>query len=73
MANTNNRSLSCLLYNKETSRFEAAAFALFATINACQNIQKFVVLNACYTKLKYLIMLIIVVRINANNNTIPLA
>jgi hypothetical protein len=35
MADTNNGSLGRLLYNKETGRFKAVAFAPFATINAC--------------------------------------
>jgi hypothetical protein len=42
-------------------------------INACWNIHKFVALDACYIKSRYLIMLIIVVRIDVNNNAIPLA
>jgi hypothetical protein len=73
MADTDNRSLGRLSYNKETGRFEAAAFAPSAAINACRNIRKFVALDACHTKSKYLIMLMIVVRIDANNNAIPLA
>jgi hypothetical protein len=62
-----------LVYNEETSCFEAAAFALSATINACQNIWSFVALDVCYTKSKYLIMLIIAIGIDANGNAIPLA
>jgi hypothetical protein len=73
MADTNDGSLSRLLYNKETSWFEAAAFAPSATINACRNIHKFVALDACYTKSRYLMMLIIAVGIDANDNAIPLA
>jgi hypothetical protein len=73
MVDTNNGSLSHFQYNEETSRFEAATFVLSTAINACWNIQKFVALNACYTKSKYLIMLIIIVRIDTNNNAIPLA
>jgi hypothetical protein len=73
MADTDNGSLSRLLYNEETGRFEAAAFAPSATINACRNIRMFVALDACYTKLRYLMMLMIVVGIDANNNAIPLA
>jgi hypothetical protein len=73
IANTNNGSLSCLLYNEETSRFKATAFAPSTTINACRNIHKFVALDACYTKSRYLMMLIIVVGIDANDNAIPLA
>jgi hypothetical protein len=38
MADTNDRSLSRLLYNEETGWFKAAAFTPFATINACWNI-----------------------------------
>jgi hypothetical protein len=73
MADTDDGSLSCLLYNEETSWFKATAFALSATINACWNIHKFIALDACYTKSRYLMMLIIVVRIDTNNNAIPLA
>jgi hypothetical protein len=72
MADTDNRALGRLLYNNK-GRFQAAAFAPSATINACQHIQMFVALDACHTKSKYLMMLMIVVRIDANNNTIPLA
>jgi hypothetical protein len=73
IADTDNGSLSRLSYDKDTSQFEAAAFALSTTINACQNIWKFVVLDACHLKSKYLIMLMIAVRLDANNNAIPLA
>jgi hypothetical protein len=73
IADTNNGSLSRLLYNEETSWFEATAFAPSTTINACWNIHKFVALDACYTKSRYLMMLMIVVGIDANNNAIPLA
>jgi hypothetical protein len=73
MADTNDESLGRLSYNEETGWFEAAAFALSATINACWNIRRFVVLDACHTKSKYLIMLMIAVGIDANNNAIPLA
>jgi hypothetical protein len=34
---------------------------------------KFVALNAYYTKSRYLMMLMIIVGIDANNNAIPLA
>jgi hypothetical protein len=73
MADTDNGSLGRLSYDEETGRFEAAAFALSATINACQNIQKFVALDICYTKSKYPMMLMIAVGIDANDNAIPLA
>jgi len=73
MANTDDGSFGRLSYDEETGRFEAAAFALSATINACSNIQRFVVLDACHTKSKYLIMLMIAVGIDANDNAIPLA
>jgi hypothetical protein len=71
--NANDGSLSHLLYNKETGWFKAAAFAPSTTINVCWNMQRFVVLDACYTKSKYLMMLMIAVGIDANNNAIPLA
>jgi len=73
IADTDNGSLSRLSYNEETNWFEAAAFAPSATINACWNIYKFVALDAYYTKSRYLMMLMIVVRIDANDNAIPLA
>jgi hypothetical protein len=73
MADTDNGSLGRLSYNKETSWFKAAAFAPSATINACWNIQRFVALDACHTKSKYLMMLMIAVGIDANDNAIPLA
>ena len=73
IADTNDRSLSRLSYNKETSWFKAAAFAPSTTINACWNIRKFVALDACYTKLRYLMMLMIAVGIDINNNAILLA
>jgi hypothetical protein len=73
MADTDNGSLGCLSYNEKTSWFKATAFALSATINACRNIQRFVALDACYTKSKYLIILIIAVGIDANDNAISLA
>jgi hypothetical protein len=59
--------------NKETGCFEVAAFAPSATINTCRNIQSFVALDACYTKSKYLMMLMIAVGIDTNDNAIPLA
>jgi hypothetical protein len=43
------------------------------TINACRNIRRFVALDACYTKSKYPMMLMIAVGIDANDNVIPLA
>ena len=73
IADTDDGSLGRLSYDKETGRFKAAAFAPSATINACQNIRKFVALDACYTKSRYLIILIIAVGIDANDNAIPLA
>jgi len=73
MADTDNGSLGRLSYNEETGRFEAAAFALSATINACWNIRRFVALDACHTKSKYPIMLMIAVGIDVNDNAIPLA
>ena len=62
-----------MTYDKETGCFEATAFVPSTTINTCWNIQSFVVLDVCYTKLKYLIMLMIAVRIDANSNAILLA
>jgi len=73
MADTDNGSLGRLSYDEETGRFEAAAFAPSATINAYRNIRKFVALDACHTKSKYPMMLMIVVGIDANDNAIPLA
>jgi hypothetical protein len=73
IADTNDGFVGRLLYNEETGRFKATAFALSATINACRNIQRFVALDACYTKSKYLMMLMIAVGIDANDNAIPLA
>ena len=73
MADTNNRSLGKLEYDKETGHFQATAFAPSATIHAHQFLQNFVALDAYHTKSKYLITLIIAVRIDTNNNTILLA
>ena len=73
LADTDDGSLSRLSYDEETSRFEAAAFAPSATINACWNIRKFVALDACHTKSRYPMMLMIAVGIDANDNAIPLA
>ncbi len=73
MADTDNGSLSRLSYNEETSRFEAAAFAPSATINAYLNIQRSVALYAGHTKSKYLIIFMIAIGIDTNKNVIPLA
>jgi hypothetical protein len=73
MADTDDRSLSRLSYDEEMGWFKATAFAPSTTINACRNIWRFVALDACYTKSKYPMMLIIAVGIDANNNAIPLA
>ena len=73
MVDTDNGALGCLSYDEDTSRFEAAAFAPSATINACRSIQKFVALDACHTKSKYPMMLMIAVGIDANDNAIPLS
>jgi len=62
-----------LEYDKETRRFQAIAFALSATIHAHRFLRNFVAFNACYTKSKYLMTLMIAVRIDANDNAIPLA
>src|SRR5438270_13876446 len=61
---TDNGALGCLSYDEDTGRFEAAAFAPSATINACRNIRKFVALDACHTKSKYPMMLMIAVGID---------
>ena len=73
MADTDDGSLGRLSYDEETGRFEATAFAPSTTINACWNIHKFIALDACYTKSRYLMMLMIAVGKDANDNAIPLA
>jgi hypothetical protein len=73
MADTDNRSLGKLEYDEETRHFQAAAFALSATIHAHRFLRNFVAFDACHTKSKYLMTLIIAVGIDANNNAIPLA
>jgi hypothetical protein len=73
MVDTDDGALGCLSCDEDTGRFEAAAFAPSATINACRNIRKFVALDACHTKSKYPMMLMIAVGIDANDNAIPLS
>lgn len=73
MADTDDGALGCLSYDEDTGRFEAVAFALSATINACQNIWKFIALDACHTKSKYPMTPMIAVGIDANDNVIPLS
>jgi hypothetical protein len=73
MANTDDGSLGKLEYDKETGHFQAAAFTPSTTIHAHQFLRNFVAFDACYTKSKYLITLMIAVKIDANDNTIPLA
>ena len=53
--------------------FQAAAFAPAAMKKACRWLRKFVALDACYTKSKFYIMLIIAVRIDTNDNILPLS
>ena len=57
----------------EEDRFEAAAFALAALKQAFQWIRKFVALDACHTRSKFRIMLMIAVGIDANDNVLPLS
>jgi hypothetical protein len=49
----------CVLKYDDDGRFEAAAFAPCATQNACQYIRHIVGLDACNTKSKYRMMLLI--------------
>jgi hypothetical protein len=72
MADTDNRALGRLSYD-DKGCFQAAAFAPSATINACQHIRMFIALDACHTKSKYLMMLMIAVGIDANDNAILLS
>jgi transposase-like protein len=73
MADTDNGSLGKLEYDEETGHFQAAAFAPSATIHAHQFLRNFVAFDACHTKSKYPMTLMIAVGIDANNNAIPLA
>src|SRR5215212_7149039 len=73
MADTDDGALRWLLYDEDTGRFEAAAFAPSATIYACQYIRRFIALDACHAKSKYPMMLMIAVGIDANDNVIPLS
>ena len=57
----------------KTNRFKAAAFAPSATKLACQYLRRFVALDACYTKSRYSMMLLIAVGIDANDNVLPLS
>jgi hypothetical protein len=73
MADTDDGSLRKLEYNKETKHFQAAAFAPSTTIHAHRFLQNFIALNACHTKSKYPMTLMIAVGIDVNDNAIPLA
>ena len=62
-----------LLVTDEQDHFQAAAFAPAAMKKACRWLRKFVALDACHTRSKFHMMLIIVVGINANDNILPLS
>ena len=70
MTDTDNETLSWLSYDENTDEFESVIFASFTTRNACQKICTFAALNACHTKSKYSMMLMITVKIDVNNNVI---
>ena len=73
MTDTDNETLSWLSYDENTDEFEAVIFASSATRNVCQRICTFVTLNACHTKSKYSMMLMITVKIDVNDNAISLS
>jgi hypothetical protein len=61
------------LVTDKDNHFQAAAFAPAATKKACRWLRKFVALDACHTRSKFHMMLIIAVRIDANDNILPLS
>jgi hypothetical protein len=57
----------------EEDRFEAAAFAPAAMKQAFQWLRPFIALDACHTRSKFRMMLMIAVGIDANDNVLPLS
>jgi hypothetical protein len=62
-----------ILVTDEQNHFKAAAFAPGAMTKACRWLRKFIALDAYHTRSKFYIMLMIAVRINANDNILPLS
>jgi hypothetical protein len=66
------KNQSALAIDKE-DRFEAAAFAPAAMKQAFQWLRPFIALDACHTRSKFRMMLMIAVGIDANDNVLPLS
>ena len=64
---------SVLAIDSTDSSFQAAAFTPAAMKKAFRWIRKFVALDACYTRSKFRIMLMIAIGIDANDNILPLS
>lgn len=62
-----------VLIADEQDHFQAAAFAPAAMKRACRWLRKFVALDACHTRSKFHMMLMIAVGIDANDNILPLS
>jgi transposase-like protein len=69
---TDNNAL-CQIEVDEMDRYVAAAFAPGATRSARQYLRTFVALDTSYTKLRYTMMLLIIIGIDTNGNILPLA
>jgi hypothetical protein len=64
---------SALVIDSTDGSFQAAAFAPAAMKKAFRWIRKFVALDACHTRSKFRMMLMIAVGIDANDNILPLS
>ncbi len=61
------------LATDEDNRFQAATFAPAAIKKAFRWLRKFVAIDACHTRSKFRIILIIAVGIDTNDNVLPLS
>jgi len=73
LADIDSNNVSQIAQEKETGAFLAICIAPAIAISASYKLRRFFAINTCYIKSQFLIMLMIVYSIDANDNILLLA